>query len=105
MKSAEFLAKRDLPLLRSQIRLGSMFYSDYRNDMGFEEHSVCNFFDGLLDYVYELLKEERGEAPTWEEVIERADTVESMEEWFYCFEGFPFEEVKDDEDGTDYEDD
>ena len=98
MKQEEFVPERDLPLLRKQIRLGSLFYADYENDMGFARESVCDFFDGFLDFVYEIAKEDTGEKyPEWDEVMKRYDTDEYLIQWWYCFDWFPFKEVKEDE--------
>lgn len=99
MKKCDFVAERDLPLLRKQIRLGSLFYADYENDMGFTWESVCDFFDRFLDFVYEIAKEDTGEKyPEWDEVMKRYDTDEYLNQWWHCFDWFPFKEVKEDED-------
>ena len=44
--------------LRQQVVLNSIFTSDYRNDFEFDPESICNFFDGYLDYLWELAKDD-----------------------------------------------
>lgn len=50
--------------LRQEIVLGSLYYSDYRNSFGIDEHKVCDFFTSFWDsYCEELAKEDH----LWEE--------------------------------------
>lgn len=46
--------RKDLAELRSQVRLGSIYISDYRNSKGIEENYCSDFFDAYYEYLYEL---------------------------------------------------
>lgn len=41
--------------LRMEICLCSLYYTDFRNSFGIDEHTVCDFFDGYADYLEELM--------------------------------------------------
>ena len=41
--------------LRMEISLCSMYYADFRNSCGIDEHAVCDFFDGYANYLQELM--------------------------------------------------
>lgn len=45
------MTKDELWALRQEIKLGSLFYADYRNSFGIDTHPVCDFFDGYLEYL------------------------------------------------------
>ena len=46
--------KKTLWDLRQEIRLGSLFYRDYENSYGVDEHDCCDFFDSFIEwYEYE----------------------------------------------------
>ena len=45
------MTKDELWALRQEIKLGSLFYADYRNSFDIDEHPVCDFFDGYLEYL------------------------------------------------------
>lgn len=45
------MTKDELWVLRQEIKLGSLFYADYRNSFGIDTHPVCDFFDGYLEYL------------------------------------------------------
>ncbi len=50
--------------LRQEIVLGSLYYADYRNSFGIDEHKVCDFFTSFWDsFCEELAKEDN----LWEE--------------------------------------
>ena len=38
--------------LRMEISLCSMYYADFRNSFGIDEHAVCDFFDGYVMSCY-----------------------------------------------------
>ena len=43
--------------LRMEICLYSLYYTDFRNSFGIDEHAVCDFFDG---YVMSCYRPNRG---------------------------------------------
>lgn len=57
------LTDEELVALRKEIRLGSLFYRDYNNSFGIDEHEVCDFFDGFLDDAEDNFKYEFGRYP------------------------------------------
>ncbi len=84
------MTKEDLWKLRKEICLNSLFVSDYRNNFGFTEESVCTFFDGYMEFLGEIAEERFGEKATLDNVF-TLDDAENLYEWFCCFEEFPFE--------------
>ena len=88
MKRLEDFTREDLAKFRSEICLNSMFYSDFRNSFGIDEHSASLFFDSYIDFICELAAEDDFkwdyEKPgskyykegnhTWEEFLEKYDT-------------------------------
>lgn len=86
-----FNPESDLWKLRMEIPLGSLYVRDYENSFGFTAESVCNFFDGFLDFIEEIAREERGNGVEWQDIIDEYDTEDRLIEWWYCFCEFPFE--------------
>jgi len=86
-----FDAEKDLPKLRSEIILNSLYVSDYENSFGFTARSVCDFFDGFMSFL-EVIASEDMECPTIEQIF-ALDTTENLIDWYYCHEEFPFEEA------------
>lgn len=48
---------QDIVELRKQISLGSIYYSDYKNQFGVDEHTVCDLFEGYESYLSNLSEE------------------------------------------------
>ena len=48
--------KENLWKLRKEIKLGSLFITDYRNSFGIDPRKVCDFFDGFLEFVEEEMQ-------------------------------------------------
>lgn len=89
--------------LRQEITLGSLYYSDYRNSFGIDEHKVCDFFTSFWDsYCEELAKEvnlKQEVEQRWENSdktrsvediylqlsLERYDNEETLLSWYGCF--------------------
>lgn len=82
--------------LRMEIRLGSLYYADYANSFGFTTHSVCDFFDSYLEYLEELAEEEFGANYTYDDVLS-FDNEDNLYNWWGCYEEFPFEIEKTEE--------
>jgi hypothetical protein len=60
-KRFEDFTREDLGQLRSEIRLNSLFYSDYENSFGINRKSVALFFDSYIDFLWEEAEEKYGE--------------------------------------------
>ena len=100
------MPKGNLWKLRKEIKLGSLFFSNYRNSFGIDPHKVCDFFDGFLEFVEEEMREDHpgfNDKDFWE-LLPDYDTPEQLLDWYYCFEEDPLpvpavdkEEDEDDE--------
>lgn len=85
-----YLEKRDheptfeeIKQLRSEIVLGSDYYTDYENSLGFDEHEVSDFFDGYLDFLQSNYEEDHdGEYP--DDVFD-LESDEELECWLECW--------------------
>lgn len=85
------MTKQMLWNLRQEISLNSMYYSDYRNSLSIDEHAVCDFFDGYLEFLSEIMQEEilaydDAEFFDWLPVY---DNAENLWNWYGCFEDDP----------------
>ena len=84
--------------LRKQISLNSLFFSDYENSYGIDSHQVCNFFDGFIDYISELMDEDDVSDEDFFKNLDKYDTTDNLLEWYGCFDENPFTlEAEDDE--------
>lgn len=72
--------------LRKQVVLCSLYYADYRNDIGVEEHECCDFFDGYAEYLGELMEEDGISDNEYFDHVGLYDNDENLIAWFYCFE-------------------
>lgn len=52
------LTDEELSSLRYEIRLGSLYYNDYKNTFNLKTTDVFDFFDAYLDYLNELMKDD-----------------------------------------------
>lgn len=84
--------RKDLAELRSQVVLGSLHYSDYRNNKGIEERYCSNFFDAYVEYIDNLAVAD-GLNPDDKEYVdtvwERYDNIDTLVEFFEnecCFD-------------------
>ena len=85
------LSQTDLWKLRQEIKLGSLFIVDYRNNFGVAPHKVCDFFDGFLEIVEEGMQEDYpsyDDKDFWE-LLPDYDTPEYLLDWYSCFEKDP----------------
>ena len=95
------MSEENLWKLRQEIKLGSLFISDYRNSFGIEPRKVCDFFDGFLEFVGEAMPEnypDYDDADFWE-LLPDYDQPEWLLDWYYCFEEdpLPVPETEDEE--------
>lgn len=85
------MTKQMLWNLRQEISLNSMYYSDYRNSLSIDEHAVCDFFDGYLEFLSEIMQEEipaydNAEFFDW---LSAYDNADNLWNWYGCFEDNP----------------
>ena len=86
------LTFEDVVELRKQICFGSMFISDYENDLGVDKYQVCNFFDGYFDFLVDEAEIKDGfilHSDNFKEFFKKYDNEETLEEWWYCFDECP----------------
>lgn len=102
IKRLEDFTREDLARLRSEVVLNSDYYHDYRNTFGIDCHSVSLFFDSYLEDIIDRASEdgylwdyaEPGSTyyqegyHTWSEFLEKYDTIDNLESWWYCYEDF-----------------
>lgn len=91
------ITKKGLIQLRKDIYLNSLFVSDYENSLGIDANQVCNFFDGFVSFISELMTEDgidAGGDAFWEHLNEY-DTDDNLIEWYNCFDQNPFTEFVD----------
>lgn len=79
-----------LSRLRAEIVLGSLFVSDYENTLGFTAESVCSFFDGYLEFLFEIAGESKTN-PSWEDAY-KLDNIDRIIEWYMCFDSEPLKQ-------------
>ena len=77
------LTMEQLKQLRSEIVLGSLYTSDYKNSLNIDIREVQDFFDGYVEYLWEIA-EENGSSDIYE-----YDTQENLESWYNCFDEEP----------------
>lgn len=76
--------------LRMEIRLNSFYVHDYDNSFGLTALSVSDFFDSYVEYLGELAEEEFGKYYTLDDVFS-FDNEDNLYNWWGCYEYFPFE--------------
>lgn len=94
-KKFEELTADELWTLRTEITLNSLYIADYHNSFGFKAKHICYFFDGYMDFIYELCEEKGLEC-----VVENAikfDNKTNLESWFNCFDDLSWIEFEEDE--------
>ena len=82
--------KNTLSQLRNEIILNSLYVADYQNSFGYTAESVCNFFDGYMEYLEELATEQYGNGRSLEEIFS-FDNAENLSAWYGCFDVCPFQ--------------
>lgn len=85
------MTKDELWALRQKIKWGSLFYADYRNSFGIDEHPVCDFFDGFLEY---LDQEMQATIPDYDDahffdLLPEYDNAENLWDWYNMLETDP----------------
>lgn len=108
MKRLEDFTREDLAKFRKDVCLNGMFYSDFRNSFGIDEHSASLFFDSYFSFICELAAEdgfkwdyaEPGSTyykegnHTFKEFLDKYDTTDNLEDWHGCYEDFSWVEYE-----------
>lgn len=85
MKSFEQLTTDELWQLRKEIVVNSIFVSDYENSFGFDSNSMCSFFNGYYEFIWELASEVYEIAElTHNLVMDEFDCKENLKSWLDC---------------------
>lgn len=94
------MSEETLWKLRQEIKLGSLFVSDYRNSFGIAPIKASDFFDGFLEFVEEEMRKDHpgfDDKDFWE-LLPDYDQPEYLLDWYYCFDEDPLSVAKDEED-------
>lgn len=86
------LKKEQLWELRRQIVLNSLFLDDYKNSFGFAPKSVQDFFDGYVDYLEELAKEDRNKTDYVFLLFEKYDNADNLIDYFWTKDDYSWVE-------------
>lgn len=92
-KDFEFWDKEKLWKLRTEICLGSLYYSDYENSFGIPEEDCCAFFDGFIDLCFIMESERENGLTDYQDVYNKYDNAEALWNYFYSVE-YPFGEYE-----------
>ena len=87
-KRFENLTSAELWALRLKVVVNSVYLADYENQYGISEVSLCNFFDGYYDFIWELAEEDHCTNIDHKFVIDNYDTEENLYNWYNCHEDF-----------------
>ena len=96
VKSLANLTKDELWGLRQDIRLGSLFTRDYENRFGIDPRYVQDSFDGYLDYLGEIMKEEipRYDDNNYWDYLDEYNIPEHLDEYFNYMLEWSDEDIK-----------
>lgn len=87
------LYARRLWALRKEIVLGSLFVSDYENSRNIDPHTLCDFMDGYVDYLWDMAREDLEDGLIEKmprdnfEVFASYDTKNNLYDYFYDMNG------------------
>lgn len=87
-KRFENLTSAELWAIRSKVVVNSVYLADYENQYGISEVSLCNFFDGYYDYMWELAEEKYGKDIDIDNILDEFDNEDTLYSWFNCNEDF-----------------
>jgi hypothetical protein len=66
--------------LRQEISLNSPFIADYANHFNFDEYDISIFFDGYVEYIYELMDDNNSTN------FSDYDNEQTLLKWFNCYD-------------------
>lgn len=73
------LTNKEIYALRKEICLNSLFVRDYENSFGIDAKEVCDFFNGYVDYLYEI---NELDTDYFVEVIDMYDNYNNLVNYF-----------------------
>lgn len=83
------LTKKQLKMLRGDIVLNSLFIKDYSNNLFIKKENVCAFFDGYMEYLYELAHDDNYNSDDVNDVIKEYDNINNLYNYYLMFEYDP----------------
>lgn len=83
------LTREELAQLRADVTINSLFYSDYENRFNLNTKDVCDFFDGYLEFLGELMREDDIPDSGYFNYLDEYDNIDNLENWYMCFEDTP----------------
>jgi len=88
----EKYAKQKLWNIRKDITLDSIWFCDYENRYGYSPYVMYQFFDGFLDYIDELMKEngQNIHEDYFFHWLPLYDNKETLWRWYCCFDEIDF---------------
>ena len=86
------LKKEQLWELRQQIVLNSLFTDDYKNSFGFAPKSVQGFFDGYVEYLEELAKEDGNKTDDVFALFAQYDNADNLDDYYTCGDDYSWVE-------------
>lgn len=77
---------RKLWNLRKEVAVGSVYTDDYKNSYSIAAESMASFFDGYVDFMFELANEEhpRMNKITFDWVMAHYDNMKTLWQWYCC---------------------
>ena len=81
-KDFEELTPNELWELRTEIILNSLYVADYTNSFGFSAKDVSYFFEGYIEYIYELMNEDNADDSQFKDY----DNLNNLWAWFNCYD-------------------
>lgn len=85
------IKKEALIQLRKEITLGGMNIHHFTNSFNIDPTQVSIFFDGYMDYLYELMEEQGFDTPEQcNKVWDNFDNDTNLIAWYNCHDEEPF---------------
>ena len=83
--------RRNLKKLRGECCVNSLYISDYVNSFGLNKNVVFDFFEGYVDYLYELAEDKydgKSSEVDVADILKEYDTIDNLEQWYLCHDDF-----------------
>ena len=82
------LTKNQLKTLRNDVVLNSLFLKDYSNNLYIKNDNVCAFFDGYMEYLNELAKNDAFSGDVID-IITKYDNINNLYNYYLMFDSDP----------------
>lgn len=83
------LTKKQLHQLRKDIILNSLIIKDYDNSLGIDAKKVYYFFDGFVDNIFTIAKE-NNEKTDFDAVLKKYDNIDTLYNYYMGLDFDPF---------------